>query len=163
MAFITCTACKKDIKRWDYEIKQIKDPSAYVCKACKKVNAYEDRECPVCNKTFNIRKKLKKVTCSHSCSNKYFRVGEGNGNWNPNAYRSTCFLHHGKSCVVCRENKIVEVHHYDNNHDNNDPANLIPLCPTHHQYIHSKYKKEIVDIVEKYVKIYLDTEYSSIW
>jgi predicted HNH restriction endonuclease len=52
--------------------------------------------------------------------------------------------------VICGENKIVSVHHYDENHNNNSIENLIPLCPTHHQYIHSKYKDEILNKVDEY-------------
>ena len=38
--------------------------------------------------------------------------------------------------------------------DNNDPANLIPLCPTHHSYVHSRYKDEIQPIIDKFVEEY---------
>ena len=44
------------------------------------------------------------------------------------------------------------VHHYDENHYNNDPRNLIPLCPTHHQYVHSRYKDEIICTIDEYIK-----------
>lgn len=46
---------------------------------------------------------------------------------------------------------IVAVHHYDENHSNNDPKNLVPLCPTHHQYLHSRYAGLIKDKVNDYV------------
>lgn len=45
---------------------------------------------------------------------------------------------------------IVAVHHYDGNHDNNSPENLIPLCPTHHQYVHSRYKKLVQEKIDYY-------------
>ena len=67
-------------------------------------------------------------------------------------YRTICFRHHEKKCIVCGEEGIVSVHHYDENHDNNDPSNLVPLCPTHHVYIHSRYSFEIMGIVDNYVK-----------
>ena len=108
-------------------------------------------ECAVCSKPIKNYKESK-GTCSRSCANKYFRSGEDNGNWKGERYQSICFLHHEKKCVVCGENKIVAVHHYNENHDDNRPENLVPLCPTHHQYLHSKYKCEIIDVVETYVK-----------
>ena len=108
--------------------------------------------CPVCGVNFETRKgsKDEKITCSYSCSNTHFRSGEKNPNWKDESYRTTCFLFHEKKCVVCGEEKIVTVHHFDENRNNNSPENLIPLCPTHHQYIHSKYKDEIFNIVLEY-------------
>jgi hypothetical protein len=110
--------------------------------------------CPVCDLEFITQKnhRREKTTCSYSCSNTFFRSGEKHGNWNKNAYRSTCFLYHEKKCVVCDEDKIVTVHHYNKNHKDNDPRNLVPLCPTHHQYIHSKYSNLVIDKVDEYVK-----------
>jgi len=104
--------------------------------------------CPVCS---NKHTKTS-VTCSYSCSNKFFRSGENNGNWKQEAYRSTCFQYHKKECVVCSENKIVTVHHLNENHSDNRPENLIPLCPTHHQYFHSKYRSEVEPIIIDYLK-----------
>lgn len=56
--------------------------------------------------------------------------------------------------MVDGENKIVAVHHYDHNHDNNDPKNLVPLCPTHHSYVHSRYVDEVQPAIDEYVKNY---------
>jgi hypothetical protein len=106
--------------------------------------------CKVCSKPIKDYKKSK-GTCSRSCANVYFKSGENNGNWNPDAYRSTCFNYHQPICVICGEDKIVAVHHYDENHNNNDPANLIPLCPTHHQYVHSRYKNLVQSMIEDYI------------
>lgn len=115
-------------------------------KGCEK-NPECFKICPVCNKTFVG----KKFTCSYGCSNTYFRSGKSNPNWSNSNYRSLCFLYHEKRCCVCGEDKIISVHHYDENHDNNEPSNLIPMCPTHHQYMHSRYKGIILEIVDKYI------------
>ena len=111
-----------------------------------------EKVCPICSVKFTTKEghPREKMTCSHKCCNTYFRTGRDNGNWKEDSYRSTCFLEHEKKCVVCGEDKIVEVHHYDGNHDNNKPENLIPLCPTHHQYCHSRYVIEIKDIIDSY-------------
>ena len=37
------------------------------------------------------------------------------------------------------------------NENNNDPENLIPLCPTHHQYLHSRYRNLIIDKINEYI------------
>lgn len=113
-----------------------------------------EKICPICEKTFKTGKgsPKEKSTCSYSCSNSYFRSGLNNPNWKEESYRSTCFLSHKKECVVCGENKIVEVHHLDEDKNNNRIENLIPLCPTHHKYWHSRFKSEIEKIVLNYIE-----------
>lgn len=115
------------------------------------LNPLNRLECKVCNNAIKDYKHSK-GTCSRSCANTFFKSGSNNGNWKAESYRSLCFEEHIKECVVCGENKIVAVHHYDENHENNDITNLIPLCPTHHTYMHSKYKKDIQHIVDEYIK-----------
>ena len=107
-------------------------------------------ECKVCGTPIK-RYKESKGTCSHSCSNKYFRELR-NKPERYSQYTTICFHHHEKKCIVCGEDKIVAVHHNDYDHHNNDPENLIPLCPTHHQYVHSQYKDEVQPIIDQYVK-----------
>lgn len=99
------------------------------------------------------------TTCGYSCSNKYYNrstvisiedackrnVGSG-------IYKRICFDNHEKKCICCDEKNIVAVHHYDENKKNNKPENLLPLCPTHHCYWHSKFKRLIIDKVEEYRK-----------
>lgn len=126
-----------------------------------KMKIYEIRICPVCNKEFSERKIESKITCSYACSNTYFRSGVNNGSHqkallagnedSARTYRTICVDNHEKSCVVCNESNIVAVHHYDENHHNNDPANLVPMCPTHHNYMHSKFKYLIEEQVHQYV------------
>ena len=114
-------------------------------------NPQNQKECPVCKKIHS----KKSATCSYSCSNKYFRTGINNGNWKEKSYQSTCFYHHGKKCLVCEESKIVAAHHVNENKKDNRPENLVPLCPTHHQYVHSRYKDEVQPIIDAYLKKYL--------
>lgn len=112
------------------------------------------KDCPVCKDKFEtkIGHPREKETCSRSCANTYFRSGDSNPNWKEDTYRTTCFQYHDHKCVVCDENKILDVHHYDGNRENNKKENLIPLCPTHHRYWHSKYR----NIIEKLVNDYRD-------
>ena len=117
-----------------------------------------EKECPVCKSMFETKKGhvKEKETCSYSCSNTYFRSGANNPNWKIEAYRSTCFLYHEKKCVICGEEKIIDVHHFDEDRGNNSPENLIPLCPTHHMYWHSRYKDEVYDKVVEYRKKFIN-------
>lgn len=105
------------------------------------------RHCPICDKPIT---RTKNITCSRSCANSFFRKKQRNPNWKEDSYRSTCFAFHEKKCVVCGENKIVAVHHYNQDHNDNRPENLIPLCPTHHAYVHSRYAIEVIPLIEEY-------------
>ena len=117
--------------------------------------------CPVCGKEFfteTSNKASKQVCCSVACSNTYFRSGENNGRYsNKPSYVKLCFRYHPHKCCVCGEEKIVAAHHYDGNHNNNDICNLVPLCPTHHSYWHSKFRELIKDKVDDYVKKFTES------
>lgn len=135
-----CIYCDKD-----YTIGNIKKHQNYCY-----LNPKNIKKCPVCDDP--IKNYKTSVTCSYSCSNKHFRTGPNHGNWKDSSYRTTCFHYHEKKCIICNEENIVEVHHFDGNNANNDPLNLVPLCPTHHQYLHSRYKHLIEDQVISYIK-----------
>lgn len=108
--------------------------------------------CPVCSNEFEaLKNKREKQTCSHSCSNSFFRSGINHPNWKESAYRTTCFKNHKKMCVICEEFRIVDVHHLDENKSNNKPENLVPLCRTHHAYWHSRYRNLIKPQILEYV------------
>jgi hypothetical protein len=113
-----------------------------------------ERVCPICKTPFTPKYDNEQVTCSYSCSNTYF-ARKRNKPERYKSYKKICFFHHPKKCIVCGEDKIVEVHHMDENNKNNDPKNLIPLCPTHHQYWHSRYRdlvrNQILDFISKTV------------
>lgn len=115
------------------------------------LNPINIKPCIVCSKPVKTKDA---VTCSYSCSNKHFRRGPDSPNWKEEAYRSTCFHYHKKACVICGESRIVDVHHLDENRKNNSPENLIPLCPTHHMYWHSRYKHLIENEVLAYVEVW---------
>lgn len=109
-----------------------------------------EKICPSCGQKFLAKSghpKEKKV-CSVSCSNSFFIRKKSEDELK--SYRVVCFRYHKKECVVCGEKNIVTVHHFDECKENNSPENLIPMCPTHHQYWHSKYKMLVYDKVLKY-------------
>lgn len=113
--------------------------------------------CPQCEEEFKVKDTeigRGQQTCSYSCSNKYFREGRGNYN-SPEQYRKRCFNAYGKKCAVCDEQNVVEVHHLDRNRNNNVVENLIPLCPTHHMYMHSKFKEFIQEEVNQFIEEYI--------
>ena len=129
-----------------------------------------EKVCSVCGNNFETQKghKKEKETCSHACANTFFRSGKNNPNYkdigqygvkNRNysrKYREICFNNHKHECVVCGENLMLDVHHFDGDKKNNKPENLIPLCATHHNYWHSNYKYLIEEKVLHYVKEYIN-------
>jgi hypothetical protein len=114
------------------------------------LNPVNLRSCIVCDAPIKDYKKSK-GTCSHACSNKHFRHLR-NKPERYTSYRTICWEHHDKICIVCGEDKIVEVHHVNEDHNDNRPENLIPLCPTHHQYVHSRYRDEVQPLIDEYIK-----------
>ncbi len=141
---------------YDVECKHCK--TLVSCNSIKKhehscyMNPMNLKLCVVCDTPIKDYKKSK-GTCSHSCSNKFFKHLR-NKPENFKRYTTLCWQHHEKKCVVCGEDKIVAVHHFNEDHSDNRIENLVPLCPTHHQYMHSKYKDDILSIVEEYVKTF---------
>jgi hypothetical protein len=160
--------CKSNPNRQNYNLEnaRLKANEKVECKYCKKyisktnivkhelschsnpdVLIKKEKVCPVCSKKFVSES----ITCSYSCSNTHFAHLRNKPD-NYSNYRTICFKYHKKQCIICNEDKIVEVHHYNEQHDDNDPKNLVPLCPTHHQYVHSKYKDCVQSIIDEYVK-----------
>jgi HNH endonuclease len=152
--------CSKECKL-DFQSTTIETP----CGACGKVVYRKE----------HARKSSKSgfVFCDRSCAATYnntvCRRGEHHPNFKKaverrlegfipirNNYRTICFLYHERKCVVCSERIAVDAHHLDGNHANNDPSNLIPLCPTHHRYWHSKYRSLIESKVNEYRERFLE-------
>lgn len=65
------------------------------------------------------------------------QLGSQNAQWRGGrsspTYRRLAFEAHGRFCVLCGSNRFVEVHHRDGNRENNNAANLQPLCKSCHR------------------------------
>ena len=136
-------------KKLKDELDKLNISYSHFTKNGSKKEIKEEKVCPICNNKFFVGKRWQ-TTCSYSCSNVFF-ARKRNKPENYKNYRTICFKNHKKICVVCGEDKIVTVHHMDENHQNNNPKNLVPLCPTHHQYWHSRYRELIRTKVEEYI------------
>ncbi len=99
------------------------------------------------------------VTCSTNCSNKIFKhCGEDHWNYKnieESHYRNICFKYHEHKCVICGEYIMLDVHHYDENPENSNKENLVPICATHHRYLHSKNKYIIKECIDEYVENFI--------
>lgn len=129
------------------------------CKFCKKKTTkansiIHERSCYLNPKNIkyclcgNVIKNKTKY-CSKECLRKYNSNTHGSY-----TYRKICFENYDKKCIICGEDKIVSVHHLDFDHRNNNPENLIPLCPTHHCYFHSSYRY----LIEERIKEFLNSK-----
>lgn len=55
-----------------------------------------------------------------------------------------------QECILCSFNKIVDLHHLDENHSNNNPNNMVGLCPNHHKMLHIlEYRELLKDTIER--------------
>lgn len=111
--------------------------------------------CSCCGNEFVFEGRLntklfeRSLFCSRACANNRQEW------WDDNAtrYRTIAFKYWTHKCVICEFDKIVAIHHIDENKTNNAPRNLIPLCPNHHEMVHhSKWKNDVVPLIEKAVE-----------
>lgn len=137
---IACEFCKKQIPEKFYYINRHND-------TCK-LNPKNMKYCLICKSYYTNRKS---DTCSKKCHNESIILS--NLDYQKIlSYIIICFYFHKKECIICKEENIVHVHHFDGNHKNNNPENLVPLCGTHHGYMHhKKFRKLIVDKIIIYI------------
>lgn len=109
-----------------------------VCECCSKEYVWQGRKN---TKAFELSR-----FCSRSCA------ANRSSWWKDNATRYTTIAkqNHEYKCVVCGFDKIVAIHHIDENKKNNKPNNLIPLCPNHHEMVHSKWKDEVLPFIAQW-------------
>jgi hypothetical protein len=160
----TCTNCIKKMKdklNKDKECKYCGFKISY--KSKKSIDAHENKcdrnpkniiKCVICgNGVFDkVLRRRKDKVCSSGC---FCKLDKNGGGYISSNHIVICFYFHKKECIICGEKNIVEVHHFDGDHKNNDPKNLVPLCANHHKYMHhKKYKKLILDKVIDYISNY---------
>jgi len=123
-----------------------------------------EKVCSCCGKEFIFKGRIKTKEyerakfCSRSCANNRQSWWKGqieNGThtykW---SYRKIALEHHGHKCVVCGFDKVIDVHHLDNNRQNNTKENLVTLCPNHHYMIHrTKFANEVLEEIKKYLGV----------
>ena len=131
-------------KRFDDELGEITDFEV-VCNCCENNFIVKERK-----KQFPLKEKY---YCSRSCANSVGGKSKAEKYHTDDiaSYRTIALRYHEPKCIVCGFDKIIEVHHVDENHKNNDPKNLVCLCPNHHQMFHSYYKKDIDSYIERYI------------
>ena len=156
MKTVRCAVCNKEyeieLKRYNQKIKE--NTAFYCSNECRTHKGSILCKCANCGKEvwrtksqYN-RSKTGNIYCSRSCAttknNTLFKSGENHPSYKGNDYRQKAFEHFEHQCVVCGYNedvRILEVHHIDENHSNNELNNLCILCPNCHRKITLQYYK----------------------
>ena len=119
------------------------------CPECK----YTECICDECGKKFKRLKSIVNKTelhfCSKECGNRYKNKLILNTQDSAD-YRRNAFLAYPRKCAVCGWNEdedILEVHHKDENRNNNHVSNLIILCPICHKYL-TLHKKTLSQLLK---------------
>lgn len=119
----------------------------------KQLHIQETRHCERCNKSFAVDMftASKSPSVQRFCSKVCGRAKAAESKI-PKHYKTIAKRAYGHlKCCVCGFDKIVDIHHADHNHNNDDPKNLVPLCPNHHRMYHSKYVEEVKPFVDKFL------------
>lgn len=138
---LLCLECGNE---WETTFHNVGYSTFVRCNKCyaQKTTVY----CAYCEKELHrspsdIKASITKLFyCSRECGNRHKnQLREESGEWdNTTNYRRTAFLAQEHKCVVCgwdEDERILEVHHIDENRTNNLTDNLIILCPTCHRKI----------------------------
>ena len=150
MIKVECVVCNKEfeieLKRYNAKIKE---GSAFYCSAdCRSHKGSVLCTCANCGKeVWRTKSQYNKsitgnIYCSKSCANgmnnTLFKSGENHWAFKGMNYRQTALNLYEHKCAVCgydEDPRILETHHIDENHNNNDPSNLCLLCPNCHKKI----------------------------
>ena len=150
MKTVICAVCGKEysieLKRYNQKIKE--NTAFYCSQDCRSHKGSVLCKCATCGKEiWKTQSQLNRsltgnVYCSRSCANSknntLFKSGINHFAYSGKNYRQIAFDLYKHECAVCGYNeelRILEVHHKDEDHNNNDPSNLCILCPNCHRKI----------------------------
>ena len=150
MPIVECRICNTPFKTKDYWLR--KGYGKYCSVACQRTAQKNGKfvDCFVCKQT--IYKTLKEINhsksgnhfCSKKCQtswrNKFFS-GSKHKNYKNGKYTHRTILLNStqeKVCRLCktRDERVLAVHHIDENHLNNEEVNLAYLCHNCHFLVH---------------------------
>lgn len=152
---VKCDVCGKEFEREPRRVHEaIKNGWKQYCSdECRSNGKKIKCNCAYCGKELYKtpseiqRSKTGNVFCNKSCAasfnNSNYRTGEKNPNWKggtqgSKAHTKIAYRTYIHECAMCgiTEECVLEVHHIDENHENNDKDNLIILCSNCHSRVH---------------------------
>lgn len=113
--------------------------------------------CDCCGKDFLVEERehlfpsKEKYFCSRKCANSVGGKAKRD-KYGLTSYTSIAKEHYEEKCIVCGFDEIVEVHHIDENRNNNDIKNLVFLCPNHHYLLHRKKSEKVSNRITEFLK-----------
>lgn len=121
-----------------------------LCLNCYKKYAWE-RKLLVCKRCGRKMPLHAKGLCA-GCYNFVFYLDK-NKEWNQKknfGFDLETYKSLTKKCAICDFDKVVDLHHLDENRKNNSKENLIGLCPNHHKMLHDfKFRKEMRKMLDE--------------
>lgn len=134
---IICTVCSKPVYRRPVEIKR-GEGKAYCSQRCYGLACRKEVPCVICGKPILAGANAK--TCSRSCANIHrvgikYKINRPKDKFKTYQGQKLRLLEErGNKCERCGYNKqeILQVHHKDRNHNNNETGNLELICPNCH-------------------------------
>lgn len=125
------------------------------CSSAYRRNRPVEVVCNQCSNTFTKNesrlKRSYKHFCTNLCKKEYYEVNshergvynKHNGRSATSTYRKLAFASYKHECYYCKYDKfidVLQVHHLDENRNNNSLENLRIVCPTCHSEVHKNYK-----------------------
>lgn len=108
--------------------------------------------CETCKNNFIVSERHKlhpqknKYFCSRKCANSIGGKTKAK-KYGYTQYQTIAEKFHKKECIVCGVTDILDVHHLDENRQNNDPSNLVFLCPNDHYRLHRNNDERVKKII----------------
>lgn len=152
---VKCDVCGKEFEREPRRVHEaIKNGWKQYCSdECRSKGKKIKCNCAYCGKELYKthseikRSKTGNVFCNKSCAasfnNSNYRTGNKNPNWKggtqgSKAHTRIAYRKYVHECAICgiTEECVLEVHHIDENHENNEVDNLIILCSNCHSRVH---------------------------
>ena len=137
---IKCKNCGKEVMAHSKELcttcykRLLWKPKCIECKRCKRKIPHHARG--LCAGCYNFVFHLKRIKGENAT--RYHSI-------NSELYKELT-----KRCILCGFEKVVELHHLDENRKNNSTENLIGLCPNHHKMLHYfKFRAEMRKLLEE--------------
>lgn len=140
--------CEDCGHQWKSPFRNISSYDTHRCPNCreKEIKTGKWVKCAFCGKEiYRSKEKYSRnetgyFYCSYDCGNKHKnQIRKENGEWDDSKnYRKIAFEAYPHYCAVCgwnEDERILEVHHKDENHSNHELQNLCILCPTCHRKI----------------------------
>jgi len=140
MPVIKCQKCGQEKEhqakgycRYCYK-KFIWKPRVITCKRCQREMPLQAKG--LCRGCYNF--------VFHLDDNKAFNYKKWH-NIEPELYKKIT-----QKCIICGFDKVVDLHHLNEDKKDNSEKNLIGLCPNHHKMVHNfTYRAEVFEILKQ--------------